>query len=165
MMAMRLLEHTAAALIFALLPVTGVAQAKLSCKVQPTYLAEMRNCYRPLLVFSPSANDARLQRQEQILDNDADDMMDRFVLLVPIVPNPHHLPTPLDAPYVVLSQREMNAIRERFHVEPAKFEVVLLGEDLLAKLHGSAPVPSERLNALIDTMPSRKRERLRPHAN
>jgi Domain of unknown function (DUF4174) len=165
MVAMRLPEHIAAALFFALLPAAGFAQAKLSCKVQPTYLAQMRDCYRPLLVFSPSAHDARLKRQEEILDNDADDMLDRFVLLVPVVPSAHHLPTPLDAPYVVLSQREMDAIRERFHVAPEKFEVVLLGEDLSAKLRGSAPIPAERLNALIDTMPARKRERLRPHAN
>ena len=59
----------------------------------------MRNCYRPLLVFSPSANDARLKRQSEILDADADDMMDRFVLFTPILPSPRASPRRSTRPY------------------------------------------------------------------
>jgi hypothetical protein len=36
----------------------------------------MHNCYRPLLVFSPTVNDARLKPQRELLNQDADDMMD-----------------------------------------------------------------------------------------
>jgi hypothetical protein len=152
---------------FALLaaPVVLGAQAMPSCKTQPANLAEMHGCFRPLLVFSPSDADPRLKRQEAILDADADDMMDRFVLLVPIVPAARKTPTPLDSPYVVLSQQQMDTIRRRFRIAPAQFQVILLGEDSSAKLRSREPVSADRLNALIDTMPSRKLERLRPGAN
>jgi hypothetical protein len=125
----------------------------------------MRSCYRPLLVFSPSATDSRLRRQSQILDEDADDMMDRFVMFTPILPTTKGYNAPLDTPYVLLSTQQMQAVRAQFAVPPDTFLVLLLGEDGNEALRSAKPVNSERLNALIDTMPSRKREMLRPHAN
>lgn len=140
-------------------------QASLKCQVQPKTLAAMRNCYRPLLVFSPSATDSRLKRQGQILDADADDMMDRFIMFTPILPSTRGYSPPLDAPYVLLSAQQMHAVRTRFSVPQDAFLVVLLGEDGSEALRSPKPVASEQLNALIDTMPSRRKEMLRPHAN
>ncbi len=151
--------------VLILCPRTLHAQAMLSCKVQPANLAEMKDCWRPLLVFSPSDSDPRLKQQEQLLDADADDMMDRFVLFTPIVPHAKHVPTPLDAPWTLLKQSQMNAMRRKFHIPAARFEVMLLGEDGLPKLVRDAPIPTGELNALIDTMPSRKLEELRRGAN
>ena len=150
---------------FALLAATAFGQASLKCQVQPKTLAAMRHCYRPLLVFSPSATDARLKRQGEILDADADDMMDRFVLFTPILPSSKGFSAPLDTPYVLLSTQQMQAIRSQFHVPQETFVVVLLGEDGSEALRATSPVSSDRLNALIDTMPSRKMEMQRPHAN
>jgi hypothetical protein len=140
-------------------------QANANCQVRPKTLAAMRHCYRPLLVFAPRAEDARLKKQGAILDADADDMMDRFVMLTPVLPDAKGYETPLDTPYIVLSKNEMQAIRARFHVDGDRFVVMLLGEDGTEKLRSSAPVDASRLNALIDTMPARKAERERPHAN
>jgi len=140
-------------------------QANPKCQVRPKTLAAMRHCYRPLLVFSPSANDPRLRKQGSILDDAADDMMDRFVLLTPVIPDSRGYQTPLDTPYVVLAAQQMKAIRERFHVPEDQFLVLLLDEDGGEKLRSSGPVGATRLNALIDTMPTRKIERERPHAN
>ncbi len=141
------------------------AQASLSCQVRPTTLAAMRDCYRPLLVFSPTANDPRLRAQSSILDADADDMMDRFVMLTPILPTAAAYQPPLDAPYIVLPAQQMEAIRKRYGVARDRFLVLLLGEDGGVKLRSADPVDASRLNALIDTMPMRKIERERPHAN
>jgi Domain of unknown function (DUF4174) len=140
-------------------------QANLKCQVRPKTLAVMRHCYRPLLVFSPRANDPRLKKQAAILDDAADDMMDRFVMLTPVLTDSNGYQTPLDTPYVVLAAQEMKAIRERFHVPGDQFLVLLLDEDGSEKLRSSRPVEATRLNALIDTMPTRKLERERPHAN
>jgi hypothetical protein len=140
-------------------------QASLKCQVIPKSLVAMRHCYRPLLVFSPRANDPRLKDQGKILDADADDMMDRFVMLTPVLRDSTGYQTPLDTPYTVLSAGEMKAIRERFHVSEDVFLVLLLDEDGSIKLRSSRPVPSARLNALIDTLPKRRIERERPHAN
>jgi len=143
----------------------ALGQASLKCQVQPKTLAAMRNCYRPLLVFSPSATDARLKRQGAILDADADDMMDRFVMFTPILPSTKGFTAPLDTPYVLLSAQQMQAIRTQFHVPAETFLILLLGEDGNEALRSESPIGSMRLNSLIDTMPSRRIEMKRPHAN
>ena len=141
------------------------AQANPRCEVQPKTLAAMRSCYRPLLVFSPRVNDPRLKEQVSILDEAADDMMDRFVMLTPVFPDSAGYQTPLDTPYVVLSGKQMKMIRERFHIPESSFQVLLLGEDGSVKLSSPKPISVTRLNTLIDAMPSRKIERERRHAN
>lgn len=143
----------------------AAAQARPSCQVVPKTLAAMRGCYRPLMVFSPSAADPRLKRQSALLDGAADDMMDRFVLFTPLPEGSREAPTPLDAPYTVVGTREKSLIRERFHVAPADFEVLLLNEDGGVVLRSERPVSPDRLNTLIDRMPRRQAEMRRPHAN
>ena len=162
---MRFPRCAAVALALFLSPLAMQAQAKLSCKVQPANLAGMQNCWRPLLVFSPSDRDPRLKQQEEMLDADADDMMDRFVLFTPIVPSARHVPTPLDAPWTLLNQVEMNAVRAKFHIPLDRFEVVLLDEAGVPRLRRDTPIPTHDLNTLIDTWPRRKQEELRRGAN
>src|SRR5271165_1149447 len=145
--------------------VAALGQANPKCQVVPKSLAAMRNCYRPLLVFSPTANDPRLRKQSQILDAAADDMMDRFVMFTPILPAAKNFSAPLDTPYTLLSAQQMQSIRAQFQIPADDFVVLLLGEDGSEKLRSTSPVGSARLNALIDTMPSRKSEVQRLHAN
>ncbi|MBT9329619.1 DUF4174 domain-containing protein [Paracidobacterium acidisoli] len=141
------------------------AQARPSCQVIPRSLDAMRGCYRPLLVFSPGAGDPLLKEQTASLDAAADDMMDRFVMLTPLVPDPKAYATPLDTPYALLPAQEIDSIRARYHIPVDKFTVLLLGEDGKEKLRSAKPLPVDQLNALIDSMPERKAEMLRPHAN
>src|SRR5579884_686225 len=84
-------------------PALLYAQASLKCATRPATLAQMRHCYRPLLVFSPTAKDPRLLKQQSALDNAADDMMDRFVLFLPVIARPEGYQPPLDTPYEVLN--------------------------------------------------------------
>ena len=141
------------------------AQANPTCAVVPRSLTAMHDCYRPLLVFSPSGDDARLKRQVKDLDAAADDMMDRFVLFTPIVPDGRRVTTPTDAPYTVLDPQEMSRIRTQFHVPASVFAVLLLDEDGKTALRGTTPIATDRLSALIDRMPRRQAEMRRPHAN
>jgi len=129
--------------------------------MRPETLGAMLHCYRPLLVFSPSATDARLREQTKLLDAAADSMMDRFILLTPIVPNPKQYVTPLDTLYIVLNEHEMQAIRARFHVPPDRFEVVLLNEEGDVAMRSDEPIRVTPMDRLIDTWPRRKREELR----
>lgn len=142
-----------------------MAQASLQCQTRPVSLSAMRHCFRPLLVFSPSSTDARLKRQSRILDAAADDMMDRFVMFTPILPGRRGFVTPLDAPYVVLSEHAMRAIRERFRVPRDRFEVLLLDEDGRVRLRSRRPIDITHLNQLIDSWPQRQIERTRRGAN
>lgn len=158
-------RRAAALLALLLAPLALHAQAKLTCKVQPATLAEAKDCWRPLLLFSPSDHNPRLLAQEHILDQDADDMMDRFVLAVPIVPNAKHTPTPLDSPWTILPQPQMDQVRARFHVPNHRFEVILLDEMGKPIFHSNQPVSTTRLKAIIRTLPRRKIEKLRRGAN
>lgn len=144
---------------------SGYAQAKLTCAVVPKSLAAMKDCYRPLLVFSPSGDDARLRRQVATLDGAADDMMDRFVLFTPIVPDGRQVSTPADSPYTILSAEDMKDVRAKFHIPASQFAVMLLDEDGSVKLRGAGPLAADRLNAAIDKTPRRQAEAQRPHAN
>lgn len=157
------LLHIATLLL--LLPPAMQAQARAECQVVPKSFAAMRGCFRPLLVFSPGPNDALLRRQIALLDRDADDMMDRFVLCTPVTPDPRRLSAPLDAPYTTLSAQQMTEIRARFHVPASQFAVLLVDEDGSVMLRSSNPVNPARLNAMIDRTPGRRAEMLRPHAN
>jgi hypothetical protein len=140
-------------------------QAGPTCAVVPKTLAAMKGCYRPLLVFSANGDDMRLRRQVEFLDAAADDMMDRFVLYTPIVPDGRRVSTPADSPYTVLNAKEMAAVRAQFHIPAAQFTVLLLDEDGTVKLRTTYPVNTDRLNALIDKLPGRQAEIQRPHAN
>ncbi len=153
------------AVVMAALGGSGYAQARPTCAVVPKSLAAMKNCYRPLLVFAPNGDDLRLKRQVVLLDAAADDMMDRFVLYTPLVPDRRRVTTPADAPYTVLSAQEMGAVRAQFHIAAGEFAVLLLDEDQKPMLRSAAPVSTERLNALIDATPLRQQEARRPHAN
>ncbi|TCK75273.1 DUF4174 domain-containing protein [Acidipila rosea] len=152
-------------LILFLSAAPAFSQAHPGCPMRPTRLAAMRRCYRPLLVFSPSPRDPRLRRQQSALDSAADDMMDRFVLLVPFAPTLRGYNPPLDTPYALLPSAQVADARQRFHVPADTFTVILLGEDGTEKLRSDKPVSIQRLNALIDSMPTRRIERQRPHAN
>ena len=142
-----------------------MAQASLQCQMRPQSLKAMLHCFRPLLVFSPSPTDARLKKQSGILDRAADDMMDRFVMLTPVVPDAKKYATPLDTPYIVLKQDVMRAIRKRFHVPRNRFEVLLLDENGRVRLRSRKPIDITRLNTLIDTWPERQIEMTRRGAN
>lgn len=158
-------RRAAAALALVFAPLALHAQAKLSCKVQPATLAEAQNCWRPLLVFSPTDSNPNLLAQERILDRDADDMMDRFVLLVPIVPNAKNTPTPLDSPWSIMNQRQIQQIRDQFHIPDNHFEVILLDEMGKPILRSNTPVSTDHLKAVIHNLPRRKIEKHRRGAN
>ena len=153
------------ALILLLGPPILRAQAHLNCPMRPATLAAMRHCYRPLLIFSPSVHDARLKQQQAALDADADDMMDRFVLLTPFAPSMKGYAAPLDAPYALLDSRQAEAARRRFHVSADQFAVILLDEGGAEKLRSDKPVSASSLNRLIDGIPRRKWEMQQPNAN
>jgi len=135
------------------------ARADPHCPVQPATFKAMRNCFRPLLVFAPNPRDAPFATQQALLEQYADDMMDRNLLYVPVLAQSSHFQQPLDAPYVILKQSEMNAIRDRFKVDPSDFLVVLVGKDGGEKFRATKPVSVLKLDALVDAMPMGQQEK------
>jgi len=153
------------AVLGALLSAALHAQAGPHCQVVPKSMAAMHGCYRPLLVFSPSATDARLRRQAALVDEAADDMMDRFVLFTPVVADENRVNPPVDAPWTKLPEREAAVVRQRFKVPTDAFMVLLLDEDGTVFLRSPGPVAADRLNTVIDRTGRRQEEMRRLHAN
>ncbi|AXC10457.1 Methylmalonyl-CoA epimerase [Acidisarcina polymorpha] len=149
---MRISSALLAFAAFALAP-RAVAQADLSCPVQPATLKAMRDCYRPVLVFAPNAKDASFATQQKLLEQYADDMMDRNLLYIPVLIKQTGFEKPLDAPFVLLKETEINAIRSRFRVDASDFAVVLVGKDGGEKYRSRKPVSVLKLDDLVDAMP------------
>jgi hypothetical protein len=130
-----------------------------NCVVQPTTLKAMRDCYRPLLVFAPAVRNSSFAAQQKLLEEYADDMMDRNLLYVPVLEDSANFKDPLDAPYVLLKQSEIQAIRARFQIAPGDFAVVLVGKDGGEKFRTSKPISVLRLDQIVDAMPMGSREK------
>jgi hypothetical protein len=125
----------------------------------------MRGCYRALLVFAPALNSPQTVEQFNQLKGNVADMKRRDLLYVPIVPEGHNQPIPdTKVPTARLSEDELAAMRHRFKVEPGDFLVILIGKDGGEKLNSPTPVPMDRLQRLIDSMPMRKNEMQRQEA-
>lgn len=106
---------------------------------------------RVLLVFAPGEDDPMLTEQRRILTAAAQGTGKRDLVVVEIVGTQASGPamSTEDAP---------NALRKRFGVPPAAFRVVLVGKDGGAKLSEAAPIAADRLFAVVDAMPMRRRE-------
>ena len=118
----------------------------------PTTLAQWRDRARPLLIFAPAPDDARMLAQLHTLGEHAAEMADRDLV-------------PIAVPYrdassgvAQLGPQEAEVVRQRFHVRPEEFAVVLVGKDGGAKWRSGKPVSMEALNGKIDAMPMRKEE-------
>jgi hypothetical protein len=112
-------------------------------------LDSLRDHARPLLVFSPSANDPRAEKQLQIISPHAAEANDRAM---PVITLAH------DAPVTVFSLTEQKNLRSRFHIAPNQFVVILIGKDGGEKLRSAQPIAYEKLAATIDAMPMRQSE-------
>lgn len=118
----------------------------------PVTLAQMRDRYRPLLLFAAAPDDPSLLAQLTHLKDAAAGLKDRDVLVIAL---PYKDPSPSE---VSLSAADAQAARRRFHVAPEDFTAILLGKDGGEKYRSTKPISFEKLKATIDAMPMRKNE-------
>ncbi len=131
-------------------------QQQQTCK-----LASLVDTRRVLVVFAPADHDVRFQQQIALLANHAADMKDRDLVLVVNLIDPGPRPSretlrARPAPYAF--DQETLATRQRFHIQPNEFAVLLLGKDGEEKMRSQAPLPMARINRTIDAMPMRQEE-------
>jgi hypothetical protein len=120
--------------------ITGLLAAVLI--VQTPDLDALRWNNRVLLLFAPNLNDDRLTQQKQALDNQASGVQERDMKV-----------------FAVASHSQADEqLRNKFHVKPDSFAVVLVGKDGSQKLKRSEPVDPQTIFGLIDSMPMRKNE-------
>jgi hypothetical protein len=132
---------------------TGLAAAQnAGCPEQPTTLAAMRDCYRPLLIFASSSSDGQLAKQLQILSADAPALRERDVRVVVLTPDKA----------AQFNESEQAKLRTQFKLSPDHFTVLLVGKDGGDKMRRDHPVSIRDLSRKIDSMPMRQQEMKQP---
>ncbi|MET4106553.1 DUF4174 domain-containing protein [Hymenobacter sp. UYP22] len=104
---------------------------------------------RVLLLCAPTADDANLRRQQQLLGPVVDDMNARDLLVREVLFD--HLTDP-----------DRRYLREQLGVKTTSFTVLLIGKDGGVKQRAGTPLPPARLFTTIDAMPMRRQEMRRP---
>ena len=131
----------------------------LNLKSEPMHLdtlAGLRDRSRVLLVFAPSSEDVRMEKQLHRLRDHAAEATERDLVTIA-----------LPAAGAAASERRMDAVeaaavRRQFRVEDSDFLVVLVGKDGGEKLRSSKVLSFEQLRAVIDAMPMRQQEMRKP---
>ena len=157
---MRTIRHIATGLVA--LVVSGVS-AMAQDTVDP--LRPLGVQARPLIVFAPTAEDARLAEQRSMIEKSYTKFAERDQVLISVggdaatVLGPPRLaallPETMDAAATA-------ALRERFNVAEGDFAVVLIGKDGAEKMRETAPLDTGKLFETIDAMPMRQREIIEP---
>lgn len=107
---------------------------------------------RPVIIFSPAADDPNLLRQSDLPDASADELRQRDIVLIKVTSEnvrAKHGPAP------AATTAEM---RRRLAVSASDFVVLLVGKDTGVKLRSSEVVDPQALFSLIDAMPMRRRK-------
>ncbi len=128
----------------AFLPLSVAAQSveqPLVVSAPDVVLADLLWVKRPLVVFADSANDPNFIRQMQLLDRNADDLVDRDVLVI----------TDTDP-------AARSAIRQK--LRPRGFSLVLMDKDGQAKLRKPLPWDVREITHAIDKFPLVRQEAL-----
>jgi len=115
-------------------------------------LAQMRGRFRPLLIFAPTAQDARLLEQVRLVNEHAEEAAERQLVTVTVAEHGEFLAGRR------LAEADVAEARRRFHVGAGEFAVVLVGKDGGEKLRAAKPFSFETLRDGIDAMPMRRGE-------
>ncbi|MEM9882533.1 MAG: DUF4174 domain-containing protein [Planctomycetota bacterium] len=136
---------------------TPAPQAETPVTAPPSLeLGRFAWSHRPLLVFADTPDRPALRRQQVLLADHRPGLDDRDMVVIEIV----GVDITLDGRPVAANPRKLR----QDHGVPADapFAVRLLGKDSGVKLRSDGPVTAERLFALIDAMPMRRREMAEP---
>ncbi len=133
---------------------------------QDHLLAQAVGKQRVLIVFSPAEEDPHLKAQRNELRHHTRDCKDYDLLLVTALHHASPSRHPADPLTASISGDEQASARERFHILPEDFTVLLLGKDGGEKLRSNDALAFSTIAAAIDAMPMRQQEveHRRPHA-
>ncbi len=126
--------------VLAMLGVAGFASAAdLSVSDGAKTLDELKWVARPIVIFADNAADPRVRQQLDMLEDRAEEMAERDVVVV-----------------VDTDPAAKGPIRSALH--PRDFQFVLIGKDGQVKYRKPDPVPVREIMRLIDRMPMRQQE-------
>lgn len=145
------------ALLVLLLPFTSQAP-----RVDPDPLSHHQWTHRLLVIDVPDSESGRatMRAFRTAVEQDADDMRERDLLIVPVGDLPRAGQTL--QPAVALDAAQRAIVRRRLQLDGAAARLVLIGKDGGVKGRQSGTFDLAGVFALIDTMPMRRSEARRP---
>ncbi|MEM9205414.1 MAG: DUF4174 domain-containing protein [Pseudomonadota bacterium] len=108
---------------------------------------------RPIVIFTPAADDLRMVEQRALFINEINGLKDRDIVVTAVVGSERAMSEL--GPQPAASAEEFRA---RFNVAEDDFAVVLVGKDGGEKFRAGVTVPAPLLFEIIDQMPMRQRE-------
>jgi hypothetical protein len=119
-------------------------------------LIQLQGTSRVLMVFSPDSNNAGFQRQLELIEHHNFELTERNTVVIPIAfvnqgGDYHYIGENLP----MGSPAEETYARNRFHVRPDQFLIVLLNADGTEQLRSDTPLPIRELTAHLDVLPRR----------
>jgi hypothetical protein len=126
-----------------------------TCSAQDAHpLAQLQGTSRVLIVFAPDSNSANFKRQLQLIERHGYELTQRNTVVMPVslvsTANEDHF-SGENLP--LASSGEQADARNRFHVKPGEFLVVLLNQDGTEQIRSANPVDIHELIAKLDSMP------------
>ena len=108
-------------------------------------VASLKEHRRIVLIATPNAQDPRAVIQRRVLDSWSKEAADRDISVVEVTDTG-----------VTGAGDDAAALRKRYHLEPGRFEVLLIGKDGHVALRSARPVDAAILQHRIDAMPMRQ---------
>lgn len=135
--------------------VLGLAVAMMAWSgadaVEP--LAQFKWESRPVVIFTPTADDLRMVEQRALFISEINGLKDRDIVVTAVVGTERVMSELGPQP-----QASADAFRKRFNVPEDAFAVVLVGKDGGEKFRAGVTLPPHLLFQIIDRMPMRQRE-------
>jgi hypothetical protein len=114
-------------------------------------LTDLQGTSRVLIVFAPDTNSASFKRQLQLIERHAYELTERNTVVVPVsfvsTGSEEHI-SGENLP--IGTTGEQTDARNRFHVKPGDFLVILLNQDGTEKIRSANPVDIHQLTASLD---------------
>jgi hypothetical protein len=123
-----------------------------TCVAQEQHsLAQLQNNSRLLIVFAPDANSASFQRQLQLIERHSFELSARNTVVVPVSTSTKFADEQFSFENLPLgTASEQAEARNRFHVQPGDFVVILLNQDGTVQIRSASPVDIHALTASLD---------------
>jgi hypothetical protein len=123
---------------------------------QPS-LAQLQSNARMLIVFAPDANGPEFKRQLELIQRHSFELSARNTVVVPVSTASRYGEEKFSFENLpVGTPAEQAAARDRFHVLPGDFLVILVDEHGAQQIRSAVPVDIHVLTASLDSLPPRQ---------
>lgn len=120
-------------------------------------LADLQTNTRILLVFAPDANSSNFKMQLELIQRHSFELSARNTVFVPVSTASKYGEEKFSFENLpVGSAREQAEARNKFHVTPGEFLVILLDEHGTQQIRSPLPVDIHVLTASLDSLPPRQ---------